>query len=1374
MTFRLEASFLSEYEGRRAPFGFRDINGTSLGEITFIRTYSRLKDDGTKETWQDVCQRVIEGMYEIQRRHCERYTLPWDNAKAQRSAQEAYDHLFNLRWTPSGRGLWAMGTPLVMSGNSAPLQSCAFVSTDGHAGDDPGDCFAWMMEASMLGIGVGFDDAGAHKDVQVKAPQGEVITFVVPDTREGWAQSLRLLIESYLTEDDRVVHFDYSEVRPAGSPIRTFGGTASGPEPLRVLHERARGVLDRASESGRLGVEDIADIGNMIGVCVVAGNVRRSSEIFLGSADDETFLSLKDYNSEIGKRRTGWSHLSNNSVIANVDDDLSGLVPRILENGEPGVIFLDKARQFGRLADPQDDRDARVRGTNPCMPAFATVLTRDGIGVLGDVSVGDEIWSEDGWVTVLDKWSTGVKEVFSYKTTAGEVLCTENHRVVSGGVKIEAGDAESMDVLRGPGDTRRGGFDLDDVLAGLIVGDGYFHKATSAYWLCVGARDDYRDIPSDWLGAPPQWGGTARRVLHDMPEGLINSKLPTRVIPERYYTGDAGRVRSFLRGLYSANGSVVRSRVTLKAVSERLVKQVQVMLSSIGIASYVTTNKPSVIEWDNGTYESKQSYDLNIGTAEGVDLFAELVGFLQEYKMERLRAIAGRRGHRGKVTFDISSVESIGMHEVFDITVSGAHHTYWSGGHNVSNCGEIGLEDRELCNLVETFPGKCKNFDQYERVLKFAYLYAKTVTLLPTPWPKTNAVMMRNRRIGTSMSGLADFVDRRGWKLLEVWQDLGYEVLEKYDNIYSEWLAIRDSVKLSTVKPSGCRPWDGLLVSPDGIRTNQEVFMLSGHQEGETWHDVSNLESIQASGEVSSVSKTYDNGMAEVFAVTMHYGMEVRSTANHQWFVSRHGAPVNGKPVGEWVRTDELKPRDVLDVRPGIYRSTVNAKLRRIDARALSMRADASSIKQPDIMNEDIAWMLGYLWGDGAMSPGGYRLRWVDGNLSHLEKASRIMMEQFGLTSEIKKASGGRRAHVLEVSSKHLWHWLIVNDVFKYYADSIDVIPTVVRTSGRNVILAFLAGLCDADGCVYQRSSGKWCLTLASSSELFARHVQDVAAACGIVFGRSLNAKGDNLQRHKKIYLMVLTPESTGDAFDVFKAHSIKASAVADGKWVHEDVHRRTRTLGMVREVRSIGQMPTFDVEVEETHEFMAGAVRSHNSVSLLAGVSPGVHWQPGSEFYWRAVRFSVNDPILKQARESGYRIESCKMDPVGTAIVFFPMERQSPRGEHDVPLQEKLDLAAISQYWWSDNMVSATFSYSDEERGDIAQALRFAADELKGASFLPLSDHGYEQAPYTPATLEELEEFGAALPIDTTVLYAGGVEAVGESGCTTDVCEIK
>ena len=487
-SFRLIDDFVSKYAKAESPFGLRDAGENSLGEITFIRTYSRVKEDGTKERWHEVCKRVIEGMYSVQKNHAKENRLPWNDNKAQKSAQEAYDRMFNLKWTPPGRGLWAFGTPMTMEKrNSASLQNCAMVSTRDLDKNDPGSLFAWVMDALMLGIGVGFDTVGQEKNFLIYAPTEPSSTYEIPDTREGWVESVRLLLNSFLRQNQSIQEFDYSLIRPMGAPIKGFGGVASGPQPLIDLHTRIRNVIGSRAGDG-FDARAIVDIINLIGTCVVSGNVRRSATLALGAAGDENFINLK--NAEMFPERNsydsenpGWAWMSNNSISAEVGTNYEDYVDLIVNNGEPGFIWLDVARNFGRLADPADGKDYRVMGFNPC--------------------------------------------------------------------------------------------------------------------------------------------------------------------------------------------------------------------------------------------------------------------------------------------------------------------------------AEQPLESYELCTLVEVHLNRHESKEDFLKTLKFAYLYGKTVTLMPTHWQQTNGIMQRNRRIGTSLTGIASFADQNGLPTTRDWMDEGYNTIRKYDKQYSEWLCVRESIRVTTVKPSG-------------------------------------------------------------------------------------------------------------------------------------------------------------------------------------------------------------------------------------------------------------------------------------------------------------------------------------------------------------------------------------------------------------------------------------------------------------------------------------------------------------------------------------------------------------------------------------------
>jgi adenosylcobalamin-dependent ribonucleoside-triphosphate reductase len=357
--FKLSEKFIDKYKRKKPPFGF---NG--LGELVYMRTYSRIKDDGKNERWWETVQRVVEGTYSMQKNHIESHQLGWNPWQGQKSAQEMYDRIFNMKFLPPGRGLWAMGTPITEEKNLyAALNNCAFVSTK-TIKEDYSKPFCFLMDASMLGVGVGFDTKGAG-EIVVKGVDNnrDNQVYEIPDTREGWVESLRLLLESYF-HGQASVEFDYKKVRPAGVPIKGFGGMSSGPEPLMEVHKDIRNVLEKNSGEP-ITITTIVDIMNLIGKCVVAGNVRRTAEIVFGDPHNEEYLDLKNYKVNPHRDQYGWT--SNNSIFAKLGMDYTDVCKRIVDNGEPGFAWLDNMRSYSRMKNGGDNKDHRAMGGNPCL-----------------------------------------------------------------------------------------------------------------------------------------------------------------------------------------------------------------------------------------------------------------------------------------------------------------------------------------------------------------------------------------------------------------------------------------------------------------------------------------------------------------------------------------------------------------------------------------------------------------------------------------------------------------------------------------------------------------------------------------------------------------------------------------------------------------------------------------------------------------------------------------------------------------------------------------------------------------------------------------------------------------------------------------------
>ncbi|MBK8699262.1 MAG: fused protease/ribonucleoside-triphosphate reductase [Saprospiraceae bacterium] len=376
LSFKLDEEFIRHYAHVKPDFGF---NG--LGQLTFYRTYSRLKENGKNEEWYETVRRVVEGAYSIQKEYILNNELGWSNRKAQKSAQEMYDRIFTMKFLPPGRMLWALGTPIIHERKiGQALFNCAFVSTEklGHSISESIKPFTFMMDMSMVGVGVGFDVEGAGK-LEINMPDEQSTeVFCIPDTREGWVASLEKLLYSYFAKGHGFQHttkieFDYTKVRKAGLPIKGFGGISSGPEPLVRLHDQLTVLLNRL-DGRNITVTAIADIMNLIGQCVVAGNVRRTAQIALGNADNPEYRRLKDYywnpdtQSYEGSQaeRAMWGWASNNSVCVDNNTDFTKLAQQTAVNGEPGYIFMDNIKAYSRLSDPADYKDLKAKGTNPC------------------------------------------------------------------------------------------------------------------------------------------------------------------------------------------------------------------------------------------------------------------------------------------------------------------------------------------------------------------------------------------------------------------------------------------------------------------------------------------------------------------------------------------------------------------------------------------------------------------------------------------------------------------------------------------------------------------------------------------------------------------------------------------------------------------------------------------------------------------------------------------------------------------------------------------------------------------------------------------------------------------------------------------------
>src|SRR3989338_1583534 len=291
---RKEQGEVPEHVRQLAEESKKYFKNNPLGEFVYLRTYARwIESEQRRETWVETVDRYVGFMREN-----------LGDKLTKREYREVREAILKQEVMPSMRAMQFAGAPAKKCNTC--FYNCSFTAPVRL------EDFAEIMYLSMQGCGVGYavESQNIQQLPQIEKQTGEKLpTHVVADTKEGWCDSLTLGLRTWYAGKD--IEFDFSMIRPAGSRLKTMGGKASGPEPLRSLLTFARDRILRR-QGRRLRTLDAHDIICKIGECVVAGGVRRSAMISLSDLDD---IELRDAKKGQFYLTDPYRSVANNSAV---------------------------------------------------------------------------------------------------------------------------------------------------------------------------------------------------------------------------------------------------------------------------------------------------------------------------------------------------------------------------------------------------------------------------------------------------------------------------------------------------------------------------------------------------------------------------------------------------------------------------------------------------------------------------------------------------------------------------------------------------------------------------------------------------------------------------------------------------------------------------------------------------------------------------------------------------------------------------------------------------------------------------------------------------------------------------------------------------
>ena len=790
-----------------------DISQRILSDITVYMKYAKfMPEKNRRETWEELVTRNKE-------MHQRKYP------QIKEEIEEVYKMVYDKKILPSMRSLQFGGKPIEISPNR--VYNCAFLPID-HP-----DAFSETMFLLLGGTGVGFSVQKHHVDKlpEIKKPNpNRTRRYLIGDSIEGWADAIKVLVESYFGLKSSTPIFDFSDIRHKGALLVTSGGKAPGPQPLKDCIHHITKVFDNKIEGEKLTPIETHDIVCHIADAVLAGGIRRAALISLFSADDDDMISCKsgswwEQNPQRGRANNS-AVLLRHKVTQEYFMDLWKRI-ELSGAGEPGIYL-------------SNDKDW---GTNPSLRKGTKVITTEGVFPIEELqdktfkvkNLNGEISDAKCWLSGKDQklWKLTLKDGTEYFATKehewpvwdGEKYVKVNTPNIESGAKLPFLRENKLF------DGELGNYN-DGFLSGWLLGDGWVtnRKEYSEYGMIVSDLDDENNISKLLIETitdnVPTFNGNFKprykEVFEDFEEEIqitlketgtkeisINNKkfdeyiktfgvvdknigLPKAV----WVNGSEDYRKGLIDALFSSDGHVSndKKRITLTSKHKQLINDVSELLGFYGIK---TTIKVSISKLNDNEYVR---YDLRINENQSIKQFMSIFKLSVKHKQDRLDSYIFKNTEDNN-QMEVVSVEETELYEdVWDISVYDETHCFQLSKVVTGNCCEIGLRPYQFCNLCEVNASDIESQEDFEKRVKGAAFIGTLQAgytdfhYLRDVWKRTTE---KDALIGVGMTGIGSGV------VLGYNMEAAAQAVKDENERVAELIGINKAARTTTVKPSG-------------------------------------------------------------------------------------------------------------------------------------------------------------------------------------------------------------------------------------------------------------------------------------------------------------------------------------------------------------------------------------------------------------------------------------------------------------------------------------------------------------------------------------------------------------------------------------------